>query len=131
MAKYLEKNLEDWNVSDFHAYMIDKHIEMFGISYQPFINWGAEKGLLGRFVGTAKKKGEVSKEVAKEFIDIIFRDHKPTRKYPGVNFGSNYTHRKFLIQQAGYEVNERKEREAKQLQEERNATSYEDLAKLL
>lgn len=131
MSKYLEKDLEEWNVTDFHAYMIDKHMEMFGISYQPFINWGAEKGLLGRFVGTAKKKGEVSKEVAKEFIDIIFKDHKPTKKYPGVNFGSNYTHRKFLIQQAGYAVNNRKQEEQKKEQEKKSATPYADLAKLL
>lgn len=104
MSKYLEKPLEDWNTKDFHDYMCDKHLEMFGIRYQPYINWGAEKGMLGTFIGTKTKKPEVSKAVAKRFIDIVFDTHRPTKDYPGVNFGSNYSHRKFLIQQAEADV---------------------------
>lgn len=126
---YTDKNLNDWNVKDFHDYMGDKHKEMFGIAYQPFINWGAEKGLLGTFVGTARKKGEVSKEVAKRFIDIIFAEHKPTPRYPGVSFGSNYTHRKYLIQRAEMEIHNEQQKVVKKEQEQK--INYDDLSNLL
>ena len=126
---YKEKKLEDWNVTDFHNYMGDKHKEMFGIAYQPYINWGAEKGQLGTFVGTARKKGEVSKEVAKRFIDIIFEEHKPTPRYPGVSFGSNYSHRTYLIQRAEMEVFQEKKKAEKR--EETNNVDYSSLSNLL
>lgn len=137
MSKYLSKPLEDWNTRDFHSYMSDKHMEMFGIPYQPYINWGAERGMLGTFIGTKKKSPEVSKAVAKRFIDKIFEEHKPTEKFPGVNFGSNYSHRKYLIQQASMEVQRaggklpEQKADTKEVEPEVDEALYQRLSELL
>ena len=44
MAKhYTEKEIDKWTVNDLIAYMDDQHRDRFGIDYQPFGGWAAER----------------------------------------------------------------------------------------
>src|SRR5699024_11784933 len=88
----------DWNTTTFHAYLSDKHEEMFGCTYAPFRGWQAEKGIIGRLIGTQSKAGTHSKALVKRFIDETFATYNPTPKYPGTRFGFMYTYRKNELQ---------------------------------
>lgn len=108
MAKhYTEVELNDWNSGHFRDYLVDKHLEMFDCSYQPFGGWGAENGRIGRVFGTKTKSGEYPKEVVKTFIDVAMDEYKPTRQYPGTSFGFLYTYRKPLLQKIEQDYNRR------------------------
>ena len=49
MAKhYTEKEIAKWTVNDLIAYMDDHHRDRFGIDYQPFGGWAAERGRIGQ-----------------------------------------------------------------------------------
>lgn len=96
--KFFAKDIDKWNTTDFHEYMGVYHEIMFGVPYVPMGTWQAEKGMLGRFVGTTRKEGEVSKRVAKRFIDKMFATFKPTGGYVGVSFGFLHSYRKSDIQ---------------------------------
>ena len=87
--------IEDWNVTTFHAYLTDKHKELFGIDYVPFRGWVAEKGMIGDLIGTRTgKPRKASNELVKRFIDVTFENYQPTPQWPGVNFGWVWTYRK-------------------------------------
>lgn len=123
----MEKPLEEWNTTDFHNHIIKKTKEIYGLSYQPFGGWGAEKGMLGRFIGTKTKPGEVSKEVAYLFIEMMFEDYKPTPKYPIPSFGFYYTYKKWMITKAEMELKEYNDMKAEQEKE----VDYSSLSNLL
>ena len=46
----------------------------------------AERSLIAKYIGTAKKSGLYSKETVKAFIDACFEAYKPTAQYPGLSF---------------------------------------------
>ena len=117
------RDIEDWNVTTFHAYMVDKHREMFGCEYVPFRGWQAEKGMLGRLIGTRGRPGTHDKAMIKRFIDEGFKSYKPTAQYPGTNFGFLYTYRRNILQ--------RLEAEAKRNERDKHAEmSAEDYDRL-
>ena len=93
------RDIEDWNVTTFHAYLADKHREMFGCEYVPFRGWQAEKGMLGRLIGTRGRPGTHDKAMIKRFIDEAFDDYRPSKKYPGTSFGFIYAYRRYILQQ--------------------------------
>ena len=118
------RNIDDWNTTTFHAYLSDKHEEMFGCTYAPFRGWQAEKGIIGRLIGTQSKAGTHSKALVKRFIDETFATYKPTTKYPGTSFGFMYTYRKNELQRL--EAEERRKQEGIK-QAEKARENYEDI----
>jgi hypothetical protein len=89
MAKknYADKKVADWNTNDFIAYLSDEHQRRFNVDYQPFGTWASERGQLGNWIGTRKKAGKYGAEFTKRFIDVCLAEYRPTRDYPGINFG--------------------------------------------
>ena len=130
------RDIEDWNVRTFHSYMQDKHEEMFGCQYVPHGSWQREQGMLGRLIGTQRKKGTHDKAMIKRFIDEAFKTYKPTKQYPGTNFGFIYTYRRNILQALEAEESRKKEREEKRKKSEKWAKEikenqeehFEDLA---
>ena len=116
------RNINDWNVTTFHAYLADKHREMFGCEYVPFRGWQAEKGMIGRLIGTQTKKGTHDKAMIKRFIDEAFKTYKPTKEFPGTSFGFIYSYRRQILQRLEAEESR------KQVEKER-AEKAEDWAK--
>ena len=118
------RDIEDWNVTTFHAYMVDKHKEMFGCEYVPFRGWQAEKGMLGRLIGTRTRAGTHDKAMIKRFIDEGFKSYKPTPQYPGTSFGFLYSYRRNILQQL--EAEEGRKESVKQA--EMTAEEYDRLS---
>src|SRR5699024_9369432 len=54
-------NIDDWNTTTFHAYLSDKHEDMFGCTYAPVRGCQAEKGIIGGLIGTHSTAGTISK----------------------------------------------------------------------
>lgn len=93
-----ERHIDDWNTTTFHAYLADKHEEVYGITYVPMRSWQVEKGLLGNYIGTARKKGTHDKAIVKAWIDECFRTHKASAQYPGLSFGFIAGYKKYELQ---------------------------------
>ncbi|MEK3887316.1 hypothetical protein [Bacillus sp. FSL K6-3431] len=120
------RNINDWNTTTFHAYMVDKHAELFGCDYVPMKNWITEKGLLGRLIGTSGKNAKprtASNEMVKEFIDECFASYTPTAEYPGTSFGFSWAYRKNVWQRL--QIEEQRKQAASKAEE---TTDWEDLA---
>jgi hypothetical protein len=82
-----EREIPDWNVTTFTSYLTDRHAELYGIPYVPGRGgWRAEQGMIKRMIG---EHGAV---VVRRFIDGCFREYRPKREYPGVNFTFMYTY---------------------------------------
>lgn len=122
MAKhYTEIPIDKWNVGHFHAYLADEHLRRYGVSYMPFRGWTAEKGIIGRYIGTARKQGMYPKEIVKDFIDRCFDEWRPNAQYSGVSFGFMSTYMTRHLQDAEKAANvKRAEAEA--------AENYEEVA---
>lgn len=104
---YVDKDIEDWNVNDFLAYMSDEHKQRFNCDYQPFGSWAQERGLLSNLVGTKTKQGKYAKELLKGFIDYCFKTYVPTSEYKGISFGFMWTYKKSLFQTIEVRYNRR------------------------
>ena len=106
--------LETWNTTTFHAYLTDKHKELFGIDYVPFRGWTAEKGMIGDLIGTRTgKPRKASNDLVKRFIDVTFENYRPSKEWPGTSFGFMWTYRKTEWQKL----------QAEELAQERRRTS--------
>lgn len=95
---WAERDITDWNVATFCAYLTDKHREMYGVDYVPMRGWRTEQGILGGLIGTQSrtnpKPRTASNALVKRFIDETFTQYKPTREWPGTSFGFMWTYRK-------------------------------------
>ena len=88
MAKhYTELPVEKWNTRHFRDYLTDEHKRRYGVDYVPFRGFNAEAGIIGRYIGTARKPGQYDKALVKAFIDACFDEYKPSAQYPGLSFG--------------------------------------------
>jgi len=105
------RDIDDWNTLTFTEYLRDKHREQFGIEYAPMRSWAFEQGQIGRLIGTRTKEGTHSKAVVKRFIDEAFAEYKPTREYPGTNFGFIYSYRRNILQRLEAEQATKKRRQ--------------------
>ena len=119
------RDINDWNTTTFHAYLSDKHRELFGVDYVPFRGWNAEKGMIGNLIGTRLKQATADKAMVKRFIDETFADYKPTPQYPGTSFGFMWTYRKNVWQRLQAESKRGQATEAKRKQQ---ATDWDELA---
>lgn len=82
-----ERELVDWNVTTFHAYLMEMCEARYGVpKYIPFRNWSCEKGMLKRFMD------EHGNEITKEFIDVCLRNYKEKPDYPTLTFGFAYSY---------------------------------------
>ncbi|WNF07430.1 hypothetical protein [Brevibacillus borstelensis] len=82
-----ERDITDWNALSFTEYLRDRHTELYGLPYVPGRGgWRMEQGVIKRMVG------EYGPVVVRRFIDGCFREYRPTREYPGVNFTFMYTY---------------------------------------
>src|SRR5690625_7715231 len=72
--------------------------ELCRCQYVPFGGWAAEPGMVGRLIGTQRKTGTHDKAMIKRFIDEAFQTYKPTKQYPGTNFGFIYSYRRNILQ---------------------------------
>ncbi len=79
------RSIDDWAITTFRAYLSDKHMERYGIAYTAR-NFAIE----GRWIKLMIE--EHGNEVVKKFIDACFDDYRPTRDYPGLNFGFMYSY---------------------------------------
>ena len=122
------RNIEDWNVTTFHAYMADKHRELFGCEYVPFRGWQAEKGMIGRLIGTRTKEGTHDKALIKRFIDEGFKSYKPTPQYPGTSFGFLYSYRRNILQRLEAEDATKERRKESTKRSEMTAEDYDRLS---
>ena len=122
-----DRDIEDWNTTTFTHYLQDKHREMFGIEYVPMRGWRMEQGQLGRLIGTKSKEGTHSKAVVKRFIDEAFAEYKPTKEWPGTNFGFIYAYRRQILQRVeAEEVAEERRQERQQAVENIDYTELDD-----
>ncbi|WP_338461652.1 hypothetical protein V5G20_18045 [Brevibacillus borstelensis] len=82
-----ERDIADWNALSFTEYLRDRHRELYGIPYVPGRGgWRREQGEIKRMVT------EHGPEVVRRFVDGCFREYRPTRDYPGVNFTFMYAY---------------------------------------
>src|SRR5690625_3678551 len=126
-SDWQSRNIDDWNTTTFHAYMQSRHRELFGCEYVPFRGWQAEKGMLGRLIGTRQRKGTHDKAIIKRFIDEGFKSYKPTAQYPGTSFGFLYSYRRNILQRL--EAEDRRKESVKQA--EMTAEDYDRLSEWL
>src|SRR5699024_12487334 len=94
------RNIDDWNTKTFHAYMQDKHREMFGGEYVTFRGWRVEQGMVGRLIGTRANEGTHDKPTITRCIDWAFAEDTPTTKYPGTHVRQNYSYMRKILQGA-------------------------------
>lgn len=97
---YSETPIEKWNAAHFQAYMADEHVKHYGIQYAIAGSVVAERKLIAKYIGTARKPGMYSKETFKAFIDACFTQYKPTQQYPGLSFWFMQEYMTRLLQQA-------------------------------
>lgn len=109
---YSELSVADWNTAHFQAYLCDKHVEKFGIQYASAGGIMAERTLIAKYIGTAKKSGLYSKETVKAFIDACFAAYKPTAQYPGLTLWFMVTYMSVELQKAEL-ASKRKEAETR------------------
>ncbi|MBW3113549.1 hypothetical protein KYJ26_16970 [Bacillus sp. MCCB 382] len=102
--KYNEKEVAQWSVNDMLAYLSDQHLARFNVDYQPFGTWASERGQLGNWIGTKRKAGKYGAEFTKRFIDVCLAEYRPTRDYPGINFGFMVAYMKRNIQTVQLEM---------------------------
>lgn len=86
------RDVKDWNVTTFHAYLIEKHEEKFAAPYFPFATWVVEKKMLKTCID------EYGRETIKQFIDECFRDYKPNADYAGISFGFMFKYMNRILQ---------------------------------
>ena len=100
---YSDTPIEKWNTAHFQAYLHDQHVAKFGIQYVSAGSVVAERNLIAKYAGTARKGGLYPKEVIKAFIDACFTQYKPTAQYPGLSFWFMTQYMSRLLQQAELE----------------------------
>jgi hypothetical protein len=117
------RDISDWNVSTFHAYLIDKNTELFSAEYVPFgkgpisRRWQTEKGQMKQAI-TAY--GNV---VLRAFIARCLKRHKPSADFPHINFGFMYAYMRDEMARAVAEI----ERDARRTVTDGGAPSTEEI----
>lgn len=97
---YSETPIDKWNAAHFQAYLADEHVKHYGIQYASAGGKLAERNLIAKYIGTARKPGMYRKETLKAFIDACFTQYKPTQQYPGLSFWFMQEYMTRLLQQA-------------------------------
>lgn len=121
------RELPDWNVNTFMAYIADKTKELYGVDYAPggtgvkTSRYSRERGMLKNAIG------QYGNAVVKRFIEICWREYRTSDPakypYPTVVFMLSYMDRYFP--QAQSEVARESRREERKND---GGIDYEELA---
>lgn len=84
------RDVADWTVATFQAYLKDEHERHYGIPYVTR-NYGIEGRWLKSMIA------EHGAEVVRKFIDGCFEEYRPTAQYPGLNFAFMFTYQRIRI----------------------------------
>jgi hypothetical protein len=99
----------------------DRHLDLYGIDYVTN-NYAMEGRQLKSMIA------EYGAEVVKRFVNECFRDYKPTRQYPGLNFAFMYSYQRArVLPRVLAEMKREEEREARGPAQEMSAEEFEDL----
>jgi hypothetical protein len=90
---YNEKPVDKWTVNDLLSYTAERHAQVYGVEYRPYRSWSAERGLIGGLIGTRQKPRKYEPELVKQFIDVCFKEYRPSKEYPGVSFTFLWTYK--------------------------------------
>jgi hypothetical protein len=71
---------QDWTVTTFRQFLADEHERRYGIPYV-----ARSFAIEGRWLKAMI--AEHGAEVVRRFIEACFEEYRPTREYPGLNFG--------------------------------------------
>ena len=123
------RELPDWNVNTFMAYIADKTKELYGVDYAPG-GTGVKTSRYSRERGMMKNAiGQYGNAVVKRFIEICWREYRTNKPeqypYPTVVFMISYMDRYFA--QAQSEV----ARESRRKQTKVNEINYDELEEWL
>lgn len=98
------RELPDWNVNTFMAYIADKTKELYGVDYAPggtgvkTSRYSRERGMLKNAIG------QYGNAVVKRFIEICWREYRTNKPeqypYPTVVFMISYMDRFFAVAQS-------------------------------
>jgi hypothetical protein len=81
---------DKWTITTFRAFLAEEHERRFGIPYTAR-NYAIEGRWLKAMIA------EHGAEVVRKFIEACFAEYKPTRDYPGLNFGFMYSYQRGRI----------------------------------
>lgn len=121
---------EKWNVTTFHAFLIERNKELYGIDYEPFgrgsvsTRWMTEKGQ----IKTAQ--GNYGNTVLRRYIEKCFENHRYNPKYPTLAFGFMLSYMRNELSQAQAEVASEERSKAAQ-QDDMEAIDGEDIGEWL
>lgn len=80
------RELTQWNITTFTAYLEHLTQEKFGVTYEP-TGGGSKQERYAREKGMMKnKQGEHGNAVLKRFIEICVEEYRDSPKYPYVSF---------------------------------------------
>lgn len=85
VKNWRELPTENWTTTTFREYLKDTHAERYGIDYVTR-SYAVEGRWLKSMIA------EHGAEVVRAFIDECFREYRPTRDYPGLNFAFAFTY---------------------------------------
>ena len=82
--KWQERNIEDWTSKTFQTYLADQYKEKYGTKYVTN-SFGFEGKKLNEMLA------EHDNETIKRFIDVCYREYRPSSNWPTINFAGMYT----------------------------------------
>lgn len=82
-----EREVKDWNAVTFHEYMRYLHKKHYGTSY-------VAKNMAIQNKNIKRMYEEFGKEVTKRFIELCFKNYRPSNGYSGANFMFFYSYLK-------------------------------------
>lgn len=82
--------IDRWTVTTFRQYLVDQHEQHYGIKYT-----ARSFAIEGRWLKSMI--AEHGPEVVKAFIDACFKEYRPTRDYPGLNFAFMFSYQRTRI----------------------------------
>lgn|SRR5699024_1594671 len=94
------RDIDDWNVATFHAYLAHLNKEKYGIDYEPFgkgpvsNRWRTEQGQLKNSIN------QYGQPTVKRFIDIAFHNRPFNPKYPVLSYGFMFSYMRTELSQA-------------------------------
>lgn len=107
---YHDKPVNEWNVKDMHAWLIDENARRFDAEYTPMGHgsksqrWRMEQGMLKQAL---QKHGG---ETLKRWLDEELGNYRSTTQYPALTFGFAYSYRDRSLARVAAEEKKREKR---------------------
>jgi hypothetical protein len=111
------RDITDYNVSTYHAMLIDKNEELYGVTYQPFGKGSVSTRYMSEKGQIKGAQGQYGNAVLKRYIEICFAKHRFNPEYPCLSFGFMFAYMRNELAQAQAEIaREQKRKEAAEKQ---------------